>query len=138
MTIPRELLLSKLSSFIACRMRKLHANYEGQHNLLNNLLVSPGDEYFGIFDRTYINKTISDFRDSLTTQSLEIIVTDIKFDSILSVFYHLDIFTPSEGRSISLQYDTNSCSTKFSENSDLKFEEVSDEFAAEILKSILH
>jgi len=69
-------------------MKKLNADYGGQHNLLNNLLVSPGDEFFGIFDRTDINQTISDLKDSLTTQSLEIIVTDIKFDSTLSVFYH--------------------------------------------------
>jgi hypothetical protein len=44
----------------------------------------------------------------------------------------------SEGRSISFQYDTNRSSTEFAEHSDLEFEDLPEEFAAAILKSILH
>ena len=44
----------------------------------------------------------------------------------------------SEGRSISFQHDTNRSSTEFAEHSDLEFEDLPEEFAAAILKSILH
>jgi len=50
----------------------------------------------------------------------------------------IDILNTSEGRSISFQYDTNRSSTEFAEHSDLEFEDLPEEFAAAILKSILH
>jgi len=44
----------------------------------------------------------------------------------------------SEGRSISFQHDTNRSSTEFAEHRDLEFEDLPEEFATAILKSILH
>jgi len=52
--------------------------------------------------------------------------------------WSISIFNTSEGRSISFQHDANRSSTEFAEHSDLEFENLPEEFAAEILKLILH
>jgi hypothetical protein len=52
--------------------------------------------------------------------------------------WSIAILNTGEGRSISFQHDTNKSSTEFADHSDLEFEDLPEEFAAEILKSILH
>jgi len=51
--------------------------------------------------------------------------------------WSIAILNTSEGRSVSFQHDTNRSSTEFAEHSDLEFEDLPEEFAAAILKSIL-
>ena len=51
--------------------------------------------------------------------------------------WSIAILNTGEGGSISFQHDANRSSTEFVEHSDLEFEDLPEEFAAEILKSIL-
>ena len=52
--------------------------------------------------------------------------------------WSIAIINTSEGRSISFQHDANRSSTELAEHRDLEFENLPEEFAAEILKLILH
>ena len=51
--------------------------------------------------------------------------------------WSIAILNTGEGESIFFQHDANKSSTEFAEHSDLEFEDLPEEFAAEILKSIL-
>lgn len=91
MTTIKKLSLSKACDHIKSQVTKLHKKHKGPHEFLNALFYSPGDEYYGVFDKSHTYKAVADFQRDLQIKGLNIVFTDVKFDSDLNLIYYFEI-----------------------------------------------
>jgi hypothetical protein len=81
----------KIHRHLDKKINNIHKKFKGQHKFLNNLFFSPGDEHYGNFDRSHTYKTIAALQNALEIDDFRFILTDIKFDTDMSLLYLFDI-----------------------------------------------
>lgn len=98
---------TKIHHHLDNKIKIIHKKFKGQHKFLNNLFFSPGDERYGFFDKSHIYKTITTLEKALEIDDFRFFLTDIEFDTDMSLLYLFDIET-SEGDPIhSAVFNTN-------------------------------
>lgn len=91
MNTSKAKVLAKARAHIESQITKVHKRHKGQYKFLNALFFSPGDEYYGFFDKSHTYKAVSEFQECLQTSGMNILFTDVKFDADLNVTYCFDI-----------------------------------------------
>ena len=101
----------KLHLHLNRKIKTIHKKFKGQHKFLNNLFFSPGDEYYGLFDKSHTYKTIAALQSALEMENYRFVLTDIMFDSDMSLMYLFDLET-SQGDPIhSVVFNTSKSTT---------------------------
>ncbi len=104
-------ILSKIGLHLEHQISKIHSSYKGENKFLNNLFVSPGDFYYGVFNTSHTDKAISKFSKLLGAEGFEVIFTDLEFDANLKLLYCFDIrFDEMTVFSVKYDYSTKSFS----------------------------
>ena len=84
---------AKIHLHIDRKIKTIHKNFKGQHKFLNNLFFSPGDEHYGILDRSHTYKAIAALQSALEMENCRFMLTDIMFDSDMNIMYFFDLET---------------------------------------------
>lgn len=93
------------------KIKTIHKKFKGQHKFLNNLFFSPGDEHYGFFDKTHIYKTIAALQSALKMEDCRFVLTDIMFDSDMSLMYLFDLETNHGEPIYSVVFNTSKSTT---------------------------
>lgn len=99
--------LSSARAHIASQVSKVHKKYKGQHKFLNALFFSPGDEYYGVFDKSHTYDAVSEFQQCLQTMGMNILFTDVKFDADLNLIYCFEIESADGSLLETIEHKTN-------------------------------
>lgn len=99
--------LSNARAHIASQVSKVHKMYKGQHKFLNALFFSPGDEYYGVFDKSHTYDAVSKFQHCLQTRGMNILFTEVKFDANLNLIYCFEIESADGSLLGTIEHKTN-------------------------------
>jgi len=105
----------KIRVHVNQKIKETHKKFNGQHNFLNQLFFSPGDEYYGFFDRTHTYKAIADLQSALEMEELRFILTDVEFDTSMNLIYLFDVEASNDLGICSVAYNTNNSTITLSE-----------------------
>ena len=84
---------AKIHLHLDRKIKTIHKKFKGQHKFLNNLFFSPGDEHYGFFDRSHTYTAIAALQRALEMENCRFVLTDIMFDSDMSLMYLFDLET---------------------------------------------
>ena len=97
----------KIRVHVNQKIKETHKKFNGQHNFLNQLFFSPGDEYYGFFDRTHTYKAVADLQSALEMEEFRFVLTDVEFDTSMNLIYFFDIETCEGDLINSAVFNTN-------------------------------
>ena len=105
----------KIHSHLVKKIKTIHKKFKGQHNFLNNLFFSPGDEYYGFFDKSHTYKAIATLQNALEMKDCRFALTDIMFDSDMNLLYLFDLETKDGDTIHSIVFNTSKSTMSLTE-----------------------
>ena len=105
----------KIRVHVKQKIKETHKKFNGQHNFLNQLFFSPGDEYYGFFDRTHTYKAIADLQSALEMEEFRFVLTDVEFDTSMNLIYLFDVEASNDLGICSVAFNTNNSTITLSE-----------------------
>lgn len=106
----------KIHGHLVRNIKTIHKEFKGQHNFLNNLFFSPGDEYYGFFDKSHTYKAIATLQNALEMKDCRFVLTDIIFDSDMNLLYLFDLETKHGETMHSIIFNTSKSTMSFTEH----------------------
>ena len=115
MTVTQTNFSEKIHLHLDRKIKSIHKKFKGQHKFLNNIFFSPGDEYYGIFDKTHTYKAIATLQNALEMKDCRFVLTDIMFDSDMSLMYLFDLETKDGYTIHSIVFNTSKSTMSLTE-----------------------
>jgi hypothetical protein len=97
----------KIHSHLVRKIKTIDKKFKGRHNFLNNLFFSPGDEYYGFFDKSHTYKAIATLQNGLEMEDYRFVLTDIMFEPDMSLMYLFDLETKDGDTIHSIFFNTS-------------------------------
>lgn len=115
MTVTQSNFSKKIHLHLNRKIKSIHKKFKGQHKFLNNIFFSPGDEYYGFFDKSHTYKAIATLQNALEMKDYRFVLTDIMFDSDMNLLYLFDLETKHGDTMHSIVFNTSKSTMSFTE-----------------------